>query len=279
MSAATWGAADFAGGLVTRRLGAFVTVAVAQTAGLAGAALFVVLTGEPLPPLQALVWALAAGIVGLVGISALYRLLADGRMSIGSPLVAVIGAGLPVIVALLFGERLPASDAVGIALGLAAVVLVSIPSRSAPSNDGRLDARLLLLAVVAGSGIALFYLFVDRAATEGAGAWWILTGARATTVLLVLVGLLVARPALPAAGAGLRSLLATAIAVGLGDLLGNAFFLASNAEGALSVAVVLSSLYPVTTIILARIFLHERLRGGQLIGVVAALAGVVLIAI
>ena len=109
--------------------------------------------------------------------------------------------------------------------------------------------------------------------------WWILTGARATTVLLVLVGLLVARPALPGAGGGLRSPFATAIAVGLGDLLGNAFFLASNAEGALSVAVVLSSLYPVTTIILARVFLHERLRGGQLIGVAAALVGVVLIAI
>ena len=115
------------------------TVAVAQTAGLAGAALFVVLTGEPLPPPQALVWALAAGIVGMVGISALYRLLADGRMSIGSPLVAVIGAGLPVLVALLYGERLPPSDVAGIALGLAAVVLVSIPSRSAPSEDGRLD--------------------------------------------------------------------------------------------------------------------------------------------
>ena len=255
------------------------TVAVAQTAGLVGAALFVVLTGEALPPPGALVWALAAGVVGLVGISALYRLLADGHMSIGSPLVAVIGAGLPVVVALLFGERLPPSDIAGIALGLVAVVLVSIPARSASGGDGRLDARLLLLAVVAGSGIALFYLFVDRAATEGAGAWWILTGARATTVVLVLVGLLFVRPALPGAASGLRAPFATAIAVGLGDLLGNAFFLASNAEGALSVAVVLSSLYPVTTIILARVVLHERLRGGQLIGVAAALAGVVLIAI
>jgi drug/metabolite transporter (DMT)-like permease len=183
-----------------------VTVAIAQTAGLAGAALFVVLTGEPMPPPDALVWALAAGIVGLVGISALYRLLADGRMSIGSPLVAVIGAGLPVLVALLFGERLPPSDLAGIMLGLAAVVLVSIPSRSAPSEDGHLDTRLLLLAVVAGTGIALFYLFVDRAATDGAGAWWILTGARATTVVLVLVGLLVARPALPGAAAVITSL-------------------------------------------------------------------------
>jgi len=257
----------------------FVTIAVAQTAGLAGAALLVVLTGETVPPPVALAWTLAAGIVGLVGISALYRLLADGRMSIGSPLVAVIGAGLPVLVALLFGERLPPSDLVGIALGLAAVVLVSIPSRSAPREDGHLDARMLLLAVVAGSGIALFYLCVDRAASEGAGTWWILTGARATTVALVPVGLLVVRSTLPAARDRPPSLIIIAAAVGLGDLIGNAFFLASNAEGALSVAVVLSSLYPVTTIILARLYLHERLRGGQLIGVAAALAGVVLIAL
>jgi drug/metabolite transporter (DMT)-like permease len=264
---------------VTRRLGAFVTVALAQTAGLAGAALLVVLSGEPLPPPPVLAWTLAAGVVGLIGIGALYRLLADGRMSLGSPLVAVIGAGLPVLVAFIFGERLPPSDVAGIALGLAAVVLVSIPSRSAPSEDGHLDARLLLLAVVSGTGIALFYLFVDQAASGGAGPWWILTGARATTVALVLVALLVRRPALPASRDGLASLVGVAAAVGLGDLLGNAFFLASNAEGALSVAVVLSSLYPVTTIILARVILHERLRGGQLIGVAAALTGVVLIAI
>jgi drug/metabolite transporter (DMT)-like permease len=274
------------GGLVTRRLGAFVTVAVAQAAGLAGAALLVVLTGEPMPPPPALAWALVAGVAGLIGLGALYRLLADGRMSIGSPLVAVIGAGLPVLVALLFGERLPPSDFVGIGLGLAAVVLVSIPSRSAPSEDGHLDGRLLLLALVAGSGIALFYLFVDRAASDGAGTWWILSCARATAVALVLIGLLARRPGRPTAGdrrpaVGDRRPLtiAIAVAVGLGDLLGNAFFLASNAEGALSVAVVLSSLYPVTTILLARVFLHERLRGGQLLGVAAALAGVVLIAI
>lgn len=255
------------------------TVALGQTAGLVGAVLLVALTGEPMPPPPALTLALAAGVAGLIGIGALYRLLADGRMSIGSPLVAVIGAGLPVIVAFLLGERLPPSDAFGIGLGLAAVVLVSIPARSAPRADGHLDGRLLLLAVVAGSGIAIFYLLVDRAASEGAGAWWILTGARATGVMLVLVGLLVARPARPAAADVPWAAVATALAIGLGDLLGNAFFLASNAEGALSVAVVLSSLYPVTTIILARAFLHERLRGGQLVGVAAALAGVILIAI
>jgi drug/metabolite transporter (DMT)-like permease len=254
-----------------------VTVALAQTAGLVGAVLFVALTGEPMPPTAALTWALAAGVVGLVGISALYRLLADGRMSIGSPLVAVIGAGLPVLVALLLGERLPPSDLVGIVLGLAAVVLsrssyarptrTAVPTAAPPACDR------------GGSGIALFYLLVDRAASDGAGPWWILAGARATTVGLVLVALLVARPARPAVADVTWVAVATAMAVGLGDLLGNAFFLASNAEGALSVAVVLSSLYPVTTIILARAFLHERLRGGQLIGVAAALVGVVLIAI
>jgi drug/metabolite transporter (DMT)-like permease len=196
-------------------------------------------------------------------------------MSIGSPLVAVIGAGLPVVVALLFGERLPASDLAGIALGLVAVVLVSIPPRSASQFDGHFDRRLLALSILAGAAIASFYLMVDRSAAMGADPWWILTCARAMAVGVVLAGLLVTRPAKPATS-GRWPLI---VAIGLGDLMGNAFFLLANAQGALSVAVVLSSLYPVTTIVLARVLLHERLRGGQLIGVAAALAGVVLIAI
>ena len=233
------------------------------------------LTGEPVPPSGAIAWGFAAGVVTLVGASALYRVLADGRMSIGSPVVAVIGAGLPVVVALLFGERLPPSDLAGIVLGLTAVVLVSIPARSKPDRDpGQFDLRLLGLAIMAGAGLAGFYLLMDRAAALGAGPWWILTCARATTVGLLVVAFLVTRPGRPDTG-GRWPLI---VGVGLADLMGNAFFLLANAQGALSVAVVLSSLYPVTTIVLARVFLHERLRGGQLVGVAAALAGVVLIA-
>ena len=168
LSSVTWGAADFAAGLVTRTLGAFMTVALTQAVGLAGAATLVVLTGEPVPPPEALAWGLAAGVVGLVGASAFYRVLADGRMSIGSPLVAVIGAGLPVLVALLFGERLPPSDLAGIVLGLIAVVLVSMPARTGAQRDhGRLDRRLLALAILAGAGLAGFFLLVDRSAALG----------------------------------------------------------------------------------------------------------------
>ena len=151
-----------------------------------------------------------------------------------------------------------------------------MPARSSEQLDhGRLDRRLLALAVLAGAGLAGFFLLVDRSAALGAGPWWILTSARFMTVGLLALGILATRQHRPAT-AGRWPLL---VAIGLGDLLGNAFFLLSNAQGALSVAVVLSSLYPVTTIILARFVLHERLRGGQLIGVAAAMAGVVLIAI
>lgn len=237
--------------------------------------LLVLLTGEQLPPPTALGLSAVAGIAGLMGASAFYRLLADGRMSLGSPLVAIIGAGLPVIVAFLFGEQLPPSDVAGIVLGLVAVVLVSIPARSAPHEDGRLDRRLLLLALLAGTGIAGFYLLTDRATAAGAGPWWILVVARATTVAVLVARLLITRPGRP----DLTGRWLVIIGVGLGDMMGNAFFLLANAQGALSVAVVLSSLYPVTTILLARAVLHERLRGGQLIGVMAALIGVVLIAI
>jgi drug/metabolite transporter (DMT)-like permease len=251
------------------------TVALTQAVGLAGAVTLVVLTQEPLPPKAAIAWAVAAGVVVTFGATTFYRVLADGRMSIGSPLVAVIGAGLPVVVALLFGERLPPSDLAGIVLGLIAVVLVSMPSRSGPRLDGHFDRRLLGLSIVAGAGLAGFFLLVDQSAVSGAGPWWILTWVRVTTVGLLAAGLLVTRPGTPAI-TGRWPLI---VVIGLGDLMGNAFFLLANAQGALSVAVVLASLYPVTTIVLARVFLHERLGGGQLVGVAAALAGVVLIAI
>jgi hypothetical protein len=113
-SSVTWGAADFAAGLVTRTLGAYMTVALTQTVGLAGAAALVVPTRRAGAPALRHWPGAGGGVVGLVGAGAFYRVLADGRMSIGSPLVAVIGAGLPVLVALLFGERLPPSDLAGI---------------------------------------------------------------------------------------------------------------------------------------------------------------------
>jgi len=224
------------------------------------------------PGAAPLAWGAVAGLAGLVGITALYRALADGTMGIASPIAALIGAALPAVAGLLLGDRLAPSGVVGIGCGLLAIVAVAAPGdRGAAGRDVR---RSLPLILVAGLGFAGFYLGIDQAVRAGGATWWPLLAARAATVVVSFV--VVGRLRLGGRLSGSWRML---VATGLGDLMGNAFFVLANAQGALSAAVVLSSLYPVTTVLLARVVLGERLHLGQAIGVGLALLGVVLIAL
>lgn len=251
---------------------ALATAAASQTIGLLGALAIVVLVREPMPGTAALAWGAVAGLAGLAGIVALYRVLADGTMSIASPVAGVIGAGLPVLAGFAFGDRVATTGLAGIACGLVAIAAVSGLGGGRPM--GAEVRRMLPLILAAGVGFAGFFLGIDQAVRAGGMTWWPLVAARATTVAVSLV--LVARSAAPGALGGSWRLL---VLVGLGDLMGNAFFLLAHAQGALSTAVVLSSLYPVATVMLARLVLRERLQRGQAIGVGLALVGVVLIAL
>ena len=225
---------------------------------------------ETLPGPVPLAWGLVAGLAGLGGVLALYQVLAVGTMSIGSPLVGVMGAGLPVVAGLLLGDAISALDLLGIACGLAAVAAVSWTRSSGGLGELR---RVLPLVVAAGIGFAGFYLAIDQAARSGGETWWPLVAARAGSVLGVAIAAARLRPAGRPAGRW-----PMIVAIGLGDLLGNGFFVMANAQGALGVAAVLSSLYPVATIVLARLVLGERLHRAQALGVALALLGVALMA-
>src|SRR3989337_1651196 len=180
-------------------------------------------------------------------------------MSVGSPLVGVVGAGLPAAPGLLPGDAVSSLDLAGVACGLAAVAAVSWT----PSGQGRGELRRVLpLVVAAGIGFAGFYLAIDQAARTGGETWWPRGAARAGSVLGAAIAVARLRPR--GRPTGRWPML---IAIGLGALLGNAFFVMANAQGALSVAAVLSSLYPVATIVLARLVLGERLRRAQGLGV------------
>lgn len=267
---------------------------VSQTLGLAATLVLVALGGQPAPTAVAFGWAGAAGLVGFVGLSAFYYALARGTMGIVTPLAALIGAGVPVAVAIATGEQVGPLRLAGVGLGLVAVVLISLPAE--PHTLGERRALRVAVAdlpvvVVAGLGFAGFFLFVDRALTEGADMWWALAGVRMVGLLGALVllpGLLLWRSRRgdrlvdPFGIAGIQRLgmavaLPLLVLAGLGDLGGNGFFVLARGEDLLSVAVVLSSLYPVVTTLLAAALLHERMSRLQLAGAGLAVLAVVLI--
>ena len=264
-----------------------------------GTLLLLGVTGEPVPSVESLLYAAAAGGVGVAGLAFFYYALGRGTMGVIAPLAALIGAGVPVLLAIYNGEQVSPIRLAGIGLALLAVVLISLPGGEASSGERRqvrLDLRDLPLVVLSGLGFAGFFIFIDRASAGGA-LWWPLTVVRIVGIALVVLGLgyavLRARPAslrgrvadllgvarLRTWPFGRVALVATFVVAGVGDLGGNAFFvLARHADDALlSVSVVLSSLYPVITTVLAALLLHERLRALQIVGVILATVSVALL--
>jgi drug/metabolite transporter (DMT)-like permease len=267
-AAVAWGGADFLGGLKSRAAGTLVVVALSQAAGLALVAAVVTARAEGPPEPRFLAYSALAGVAGAVGIGALYHGLAVGAMSIVAPITAT-GAAIPVVVGVATGERPTALQGAGLALALGGVVL------AARQREGEgLGVRLATgvgLALLAALGIGSFLVALD-AASEGGVAWALLVQ-RAVCLGLVLTAAAVVRPALGAARLDLMPMLA----IGVLDMSANALFALASTRGLLSLVSVLASLYPVTTVVLARLLLGERIGRAQEVGVVGALAGVVLI--
>jgi drug/metabolite transporter (DMT)-like permease len=288
LSAAAWGAGDFLGGLITRAANVLVALLLVQGFGTLFTLVAVPVAGEPTPALGPMVWAGAGGIGGLVGLAGLYLALSRGTMGLVAPATALIAAALPAGIGLLRGDAAGPVLLVGMLVGLAAVVLISMPEQSAappldPSTSPSAPRSGLgdwALIVVAGLGFASFYLGLDRAHGEGGGVWWSLLAVRvaALAVALAVTAVLVAvhrAPSLAVSG----SVLPMALLAALGDSGGNLLYILARAETSLSIAVVLVSLYPVSTAILARLVLHERLSRLRLAGVALAVLAVALISL
>lgn len=266
--AVVYGTADFFGGLATRRSQVLCVVALSQLAGLALIlALLPVLPGVLRG--QAVAWGLAAGLAGAAGLVLFYRALATGVMSVVAPTTAVTSAALPVGFGLLQGERPEPTALAGVVLGLAAVLLVSQDRAGGRSWS----TASVLIALAAGAGFGGFFILLAMA-SDDAGLWP-LVGARASSISLVLLLALATRRALrPAAGS-----LPVIVAAGVLDMVANVLYLLAQRQGMLSLVAVLVSLYPASTLLLARQVLGERLRGIQVAGVVCALSAVALIAV
>lgn len=255
---------------------------IAQTAGLLPLVVLVpLLPGTVSRP--DLLWSMAAGLASSGGVGLLYRALAIGTMSIVAPTTAVCAVVLPVVVDAAGGARLGAIVWAGIALALVAIVLVSRPGPGPGAAAGpqgpapRLRARTVVLApgfglaLASGLGIGLFFIALART-SEAAGVWPLVVG-RSVSVVLFSAVAFARRQRVRVAGPVLR----VVIACGILEVLANALYIVATRGGPLSVVVTLASLYPASTVLLARLVIGERLSRHQTAGVVCALVAVVLI--
>ncbi|HTM37197.1 MAG TPA: DMT family transporter [Terriglobales bacterium] len=261
----TWGVSDFLGGYTARRFHAFFLAALGHMSGTLLMFSIALAAHAPFPPQSHLIWAAAAGVAGGLSLALFYRALSLGNMGISAPVTAVLSAGIPTIFGIVregFPGYLPSA---GFALALAGIWLVSRPEqRGRPKGLG--------LAVVAGIGFALFFIFIKK--TGSGDAFWIAGVARTASFAVTGAITLFGRRFSPFYRGGVWiGLLAGCI-----DVSGTAFFVRAGQTGRLDVAVVLSSLYPAITVLLARIFLHEKFTRWKTVGMLAALAAVPMIA-
>jgi drug/metabolite transporter (DMT)-like permease len=266
MGAASWGVGDFLGGLAARRAHVLTVLVISQATGLVGAAAWTSLAGDPRPELGDLVPALVAGACGALGLLALYRGMAIGAMGIVAPISAV-AAVIPFAVGIASGERPSALQIAGILLALAGVAVAS----REPREQGGGQAAGIGLALLAALGFGFYFVLADRAADESVP--YAVATARGISLLLALAAALIVGASLRPGRASLPVL----AAVGLCDVGANMLFSLATTRGYLSIVAVLAALYPVVTVALAAIVLHERVARTQRFGVVGALAGAAMI--
>lgn len=259
-SAGTFGVADFLGGLATRRA---TVLAVTLITNLTGALVAVLLTVliDGRWSAGAIGWGAAAGATGLIGLVLLYQGLADGPNRLVSPLSAVVAAVVPVVVGISLGERLTTLAVIGLAIAPAAIWLVA----GGDLKLGTDATRPLALGIGAGIGFGTFFSLLAQT-PDDAGAVP-LVAARVTSLSILFIACLISRPGTPD-----RASVGIAATAGMVDMAANGFFLWSTLEGELAVVGVLTSLFPAPTVLLAVVFLGERLDRKQGAGLILAVA-------
>src|SRR5579871_613793 len=260
-----WGTSDFLGGYASRRINAFLFTAIFNLGGMVLVGSAAVLSGAAFPSQRAALWLIAGGISGSAGVAVFFRALSTGRMGLIAPISAVLGAAILVVVAI-FTEGFPGKLAMaGFTLAVIGLWLIT------RAEDGHTPEGIGL-AVAAGIGFAGFYL-CSRQAGNGSVLWF---------ATLSRAGGLIVTAAIVLWQGTLRDISFPAVrwatVTGGIDSCGTMFFLLASQAGRLDEAVVIASLYPAITVLLARIFLKEHFTRWKLVGLLAALAAVPLIA-
>lgn len=263
-----WGLGDFLGGISSRRTSVLTVLALSQAAGLVGIAAWILLADDPFPGLAELLPAAGAGLAGVVGLGALYRGLAIGAMGIVAPISAA-GPVVPLVVDATQGVVPSPLQWLGVGLVLAGIVVLSLERTP---GDARRIAEGAGLAVVAALAFGMFFVGIDASADESVP--WAVGGARAVAVGAALAAVAAtAAPLIPP-----RALLPAILGVGVFDTGANVSVAFATTEDAVGIVAVLSALYPVVTVFLARLLLDERLTMTRRVAAVGALAGAALVA-
>lgn len=278
LAALAYGISDFVGGLASRRAQAVTVLMYSYPVGALMMVLLLPLFPGPISQ-STLIWSLAGGGAGFVGVLLMYTALAMAPMNVISPVTALTSAAVPVVAGVLYGERPETLAWAGIGLGLAAIVLISRSPEAEPGESaqdlavlhGRASARAIMFALIAGVGFGAYFICLARADADS-GLWPVVLARVASSVLTIPVALRLR--AMHRLGG---PLLVLAAAGGALDAMANLFFLLASREGLLSLASVITSLYPAGTVLLAAIVLRERTTKLQRAGFGIAVVAVLLI--
>lgn len=278
-AAVSWGTGDYLGGIASRRFALLWVLMAASLGGLLLSGTATVISGDEAPTQQHFVLAACAGAAGLVALAAFYQALAIGTMSIVAPITAT-GAAIPVLWGVIGrGESLTLFAIFAILVAVTGVILASREQDKAETTgvDDATHRRSIFLAIVAAVGFGTIFTLIAEAGEES--IYWPAATLKLTTLGLVVIIVALAGARRSTWGARPRGKeWLFPITIGFFDVTANITFAAAAQQGKLAITSVVSSLYPVITVILAFIFLHERLAMSQRVGVVMALAGVVMLA-
>jgi len=260
-----WGTSDFLGGYAARRANAFLLTSLAHASGLLLVLALATATHAQIPSERSVLWAIAGGVSGGGALALFYRALATGRMGLTAPVAAVLGAAVPTIFGMA-AEGVPGNvHIVGFVIAAAGIWLIS------RSEDGS-GAEGIGLAAIAGVGFAGFYLCISQS-KDGSALWLAVfsrIGAFAVTGTIVLLQRNFRDISRAAARWG--------VLAGCLDVSGTVLFVRASQTGRLDSAVVLTSLYPAVTVLLARLILREHFTRWKAVGLFAALLAVPMIA-
>lgn len=262
-----WGMSDFLGGFASRKTNAFLLSTITHVSGTAFMVILAFALASPVPEKRSLVWAMAAGVLAGLALAVFYRALAAGDMGLTAPVGAVLGAAIPTIVDMFTEGRPGALRIVGFLFAGLGIWLISRREGEAGRPHG------LTMAILAGIGFAGYFLCIRQAGNGS--VFWIAATSRAISLVTTAILVAVTRQYRPINLAGVG----WGLLAGVLDVSGSAFFIHASQAGRLDTAVVISSLYPAITVLLARLILNEHFSRWRLAGMLAALVAVPLIAL
>ena len=271
-SALLYGIADFSGGFAAGKSRLLSVLLLSQLVGTTIALAALAIMGHGVPTIRDLMWGSLAGFSGSMGLFMLYGGIAKSIVAIVSPASALVGAIIPVIFALLLGERPTAKAIIGCALCLPAILMLTWESGDG-EHPRKSVKEALTYGVFAGLGFGVFFVALSRS-SPSAGLWP-LVGARIASITAFILALVISGQPFRIE----RSGLVPSLIAGAADMGANILFLLASQSGMLSLVAVITSLFPAPTVILARFLLHQRIPPVRMAGLVLAMVGVALISI